>query len=122
MALAGAEAGFENYFLAPEAAGEALLCRGIRVYAPKTLAELAEHLLGRQPLAPAEKEEHPFQPENSADFSEVQGQVVAKRAMEIAAAGAHNLLMTGRPDRERRCSPGASPPFFRPCPMKKRWK
>lgn len=97
MALAGAEAGFENYFLAPEAAGEALLCRGIRVYAPKTLAELAEHLLGRQPLAPAEKEEHPFQPENSADFSEVQGQVVAKRAMEIAAAGAHNLLMTGPP-------------------------
>lgn len=97
MALAGAEAGFENYFLAPEAAGEALLCRGIRVYAPKTLAELAEHLLGRQPLAPAEKEEHSFQPENSADFSEVQGQVVAKRAMEIAAAGAHNLLMTGPP-------------------------
>ena len=97
MVLAGREAGFSQYFLSPASAGEALLCENVTVYAPRTLADLAEFLLGRKPLAPAEPRDMPERSHSDMDFAEVQGQIMAKRAMEIAAAGAHNLLMTGPP-------------------------
>lgn len=97
MVLAGEEAGFTRYILAPEAAQEALLAGQPEVYAPKTLTELTEGLLGRSTLVPEERKVLSSPSNSSADFSEVQGQRIAKRALEIAAAGAHNVLMTGPP-------------------------
>lgn len=97
MVIAGKESGFTTFFMAPEATGEALLCENITVYGPKTLSDLAGFLLGREPLAPAESKAPALSPKSDVDFSEVQGQVMAKRAMEIAAAGTHNLLMSGPP-------------------------
>lgn len=97
MVLAGKEAGFQTFFMAPEAAGEALLCEDTAVYAPQTLSALIDGLLGRAPLIPAETKAPAIQPPADVDFAEVQGQVMAKRALEIAAAGTHNLLMSGPP-------------------------
>lgn len=97
MVLAGKESGVSRFFMAPAVTGEALLCENIEVYGPRTLRELIEFLVGRQPLDPAARQESEKQIVSDVDFAEVQGQVMAKRAMEIAAAGAHNMLMTGPP-------------------------
>ena len=97
MVLAGREAGISRFFMAPAVTNEALLCENIHVYGPKTLQKLVEFLKGKQPLAPAVRHESEATAMSDVDFSEVQGQVIAKRALEIAAAGAHNVLMTGPP-------------------------
>lgn len=98
MAMAAAEQGITQLFVARENAGEALLVDGLTVYAPDKLAEVVWHLQERRALTPQQKRvEVAGLPVLGDDFSEVQGQVVAKRAVEIAAAGGHNLLLSGSP-------------------------
>lgn len=97
MVLAGREAGYDTYFAAPESTDEALLCENVSVYAVRTLADVVEFLNGRKPLSPAVPSGKQETLHQDVDFSEVQGQLVAKRAMEIAAAGAHNVIMSGPP-------------------------
>lgn len=97
MVLTGKAAGITRYFMAPEVTNEALLCDDIEVYGPKTLRELVEFLVGERDLPQAVRKEDTEAKASDVDLSEVQGQVIAKRALEIAAAGAHNVLMTGAP-------------------------
>ncbi len=76
---------------------EALLAEGMTVYAPKTLEELALHLKGEKMLPKVIAQKRTSIPIPTIDLGEVKGQESAKRALEIAAAGRHNIVLYGPP-------------------------
>ncbi|MFA5249422.1 MAG: YifB family Mg chelatase-like AAA ATPase [Candidatus Paceibacterota bacterium] len=92
-------AGFEEIIVPKANAKEAALVSGIKVVGVDSLKESLAYLEGRYQPDPIETDQH-FNLEDSQgqiDLSWVQGQEMAKRALEIAAAGGHNLLMEGPP-------------------------
>ncbi|HTX64957.1 MAG TPA: YifB family Mg chelatase-like AAA ATPase [Opitutaceae bacterium] len=103
IALLAKRLGKRGVLLPPRSAEEAALVEGVAVYPVRSLDEAYRFLAGDARLAPlpgglaARLAAPPAAGEPGADFSEVKGQQALRRAVEIAVAGAHNLLMIGPP-------------------------
>ncbi|HBR80935.1 MAG: Mg chelatase-related protein [Candidatus Uhrbacteria bacterium GW2011_GWE2_45_35] len=97
-AIMAKERGFKRIFVPKENANEALLIEGLEVFAVDNLKDLVDHLNKEISLTPAVSNlELLPTTTNSIDFSEIRGQEHAKRGLEVAASGGHNLLMFGPP-------------------------
>ncbi len=97
MALAARRCGIKNLFVPADNAAEAAFAEGVEVYPVKTVAELVSHLRGEELIAPQTPAELTPAIPAGLDFAEVKGQENVKRALEIAAAGGHNILIVGPP-------------------------
>ena len=101
LALLAKKLGKRGVILPPDSAHEASLVDGIEVYAPDNLAELIAFLRGQAQIKKIEPSKEAFSNEADSifdvDFADVKGQYQVRRAVEVAVAGGHNLLMVGPP-------------------------
>ena len=100
VALLARNAGFRGMILPEENAREAAVVHGIAVLSVPTLGELVEFLCGLRPIRPESVDIQTLFEEaqtDEIDFCEVKGQEHVKRALEVAAAGGHNVIMIGPP-------------------------
>ncbi len=98
MVIAARQSGVKNMFVPIDNANEGAVVEGINVYGVSTVKQLALHLEGFVPIerscAPQISDDEVA---HNLDFSEVKGQITAKKALEAAAAGGHNILLIGPP-------------------------
>ena len=118
MVISASEQGIEEVLLPEANAPEVACIQGIRVYPVRSLRQAVEHLTGKARI-PAQAQ-HSYdeilnQTRCAVDLCQVQGQLGARRALEVAAAGGHNMLMIGVPGSGKtmlaRCLPGILPPL-----------
>lgn len=118
MVISASEQGIEEIIL-PEGNAEEVACiQGVKVYPARSLRQVVDHLKGRARILAQQQRSYQEVLQESrcaVDMSQVQGQLGARRALEVAAAGGHNMLMIGVPGSGKtmlaRCLPGILPPM-----------
>jgi len=119
LALFAKEKGYENIFVPEVSAQEANIIQGVNVFPVKNLSQLLRHFFGKEKIAKLKKAvAYPGQATaqtGECDMAEILGQEQAKRVLEIAAAGGHNVLLVGSPGAGKtmlaRSLPGILPPL-----------
>ncbi len=100
MIISALSEGYKNFIMPSDNACEASFVDGITAVAVKSLGETIDHLSGLKPLQPVEKSGFTVENNRTAydsDLAYVKGQKVAKRALEVAVSGGHNLIFVGAP-------------------------
>ncbi len=116
LVIAARERGYDRVILPFLNAAEVQAIQGIGIYPARTLYETMQHLTGQAPILAQEQKSYEDcleEGEAGVDLQQVRGQHTARRTLEIAAAGGHNMMMVGVPGSGKtmlaRCLPGILP-------------